>query len=53
MIKDRKGSFPGMLQNRTFNVVLVSNNNGIGMQMPVKLDKVIQYTGKAVNYMVQ
>jgi alpha-D-xyloside xylohydrolase len=48
MIKDRKGSFPGMLQNRTFNVVLVKDNKGIGMQMPVKFDKVIQYTGKAI-----
>ena len=47
-IKDRKGSFPGMLQNRTFNVVLANSNNGIGMQMPVRFDKVIHYTGKAI-----
>jgi hypothetical protein len=37
-----------MLPNRTFNVVLVNSNNGIGMQMPVKFDKVIHYTGKTI-----
>jgi alpha-D-xyloside xylohydrolase len=50
-IKDRKGSFVGMLQNRTFNVVLVNKNNGAGMEVPQQVDKVIHYTGKAVvNY---
>jgi alpha-D-xyloside xylohydrolase len=36
-IKDRKGSFPGMLQKRTFNIVTVNNNN-----------KTVLYEGKAV-----
>jgi len=48
MIKDRKGSFPGMRQQITFNVVLVNRHTGIGMEVPVKFDKVIHYTGKGV-----
>lgn len=48
MIKDRKGSFAGMRQNMTFKVVLVNQHNGIGIETPVKFDKVIQYTGKGV-----
>jgi alpha-D-xyloside xylohydrolase len=47
-IKDRKGSFAGMHQNKIFNVVLVNRNNGAGMAIPTKIDKVIQYKGKAV-----
>lgn len=48
MIKDRKGSFPGMHQHMTFKVVLVNRDNGIGMEMPKKFDKVIHYMGKGV-----
>lgn len=47
-IKDRKGAFPGMLPNRTFNVVVVNKGNGRGMEVPGKFDKVISYSGKAV-----
>jgi alpha-D-xyloside xylohydrolase len=47
-IKDRKGSFQGMGQHKTFNVILVNNKHGIGMETPLKFDKVIQYTGKEV-----
>lgn len=47
-IKDRKGSFPGMLLNRTFNVVVVNKGNGTGTEAPGKFDKVISYSGKAV-----
>jgi alpha-D-xyloside xylohydrolase len=48
-IKDRKGSFPGMLANKTFNVVLVNRDNGAGMEIPKKFDKAILYTGKGVS----
>jgi alpha-D-xyloside xylohydrolase len=47
-IKDRKGSFPGMLQKRTFNIVLVNKNNGVGMEVPAGFNKKIMYEGKAV-----
>jgi alpha-D-xyloside xylohydrolase len=52
-IKDRKGTFPGMLPTRTFNVVLVNSDHGIGMQTPVTFDKVIPYSGKAVSHVVK
>jgi len=49
VIGERKGSFPGMLQNRVFNIVLVSKNNGTGLALPSKFNKVIKYSGKAVS----
>lgn len=39
-INDRKGSFPGMLATRKFNIVVVSDGK--------KMDKVVTYTGKKV-----
>ena len=48
MVRERKGSFPKMINERKFNVVLVSNNNGDGMEMIEKFDKVITYNGKKV-----
>ncbi len=36
-IDDRQGSFPGMLQSRTFNIVMMSNTGA---------NKLISYTGK-------
>ena len=51
-IKDRKGSYQGMSAHLTFNIVLVNRNNGMGMEIPTKYDKVIHYTGKAtVNHL--
>ena len=47
-IKDRKGSFPGMLGERKFNIVSVSKINGTGMSLIEKFDKVITYNGKKV-----
>lgn len=41
-IDDRKGSFPGMLNSRIFNLVLVSKGKGIGEN----IGKVVSYTGK-------
>ena len=45
-INDRKGSFPGMLGERKFNIVMVSTNNGAGMDTVKKYDKVVTYNGK-------
>ncbi len=43
-IEARKGSFPGMLKKRTFNIVLVTPENGLGIE-PAKPLKTISYTG--------
>lgn len=45
-IGDRNGSFPGMLQNRKFNVVLVDVNKGVGETLTVQPDKITSYSGK-------
>ena len=47
-INDRKGSFPGMLNDRKFNIVWVSKNKGVGMDTVVRYDKVVAYDGKEV-----
>ena len=46
-IGDRKGTFPGMLEKRTFRVVLVEESNGIGISAAEKA-KVVQYSGKQI-----
>ena len=45
-IGDRKGTFPGMLAERKFNIVLVSKNKGAGMDKVEKFDKEVVYAGK-------
>lgn len=45
-IGSRNGSFEGMLQNRTFNLVKVSDQKGAGMEPTVNFDKVVTYTGQ-------
>jgi alpha-D-xyloside xylohydrolase len=47
-INDRKGSFPGMLDSRKFNIVMVNTNKGGGENLVSQPDKVITYTGKKV-----
>ena len=47
-ISDQKGSFPEMLNERKFNIVKVSKNNGVGMNKIEQYDKVITYDGKKV-----
>jgi alpha-D-xyloside xylohydrolase len=46
-ISARKGSFPGMLQKRIFNIVVVSDTHGIGVNEE-KADKIIKYSGKSI-----
>jgi alpha-D-xyloside xylohydrolase len=45
-ISECKGSFPGMLAERKFNIVLVGKNKGIGDGTTDKFDKVVSYSGK-------
>src|SRR5436190_2241105 len=47
-IADRNGSFPGMLESRTFNIVIVSNNRAVGENTVAAADKVISYAGKKI-----
>ena len=48
-ISDRIGEFPGMLKNRTFNIVLVNERHGNGLEICPKPDKTIIYDGKKQN----
>jgi len=45
-IGDRKGQFPGMLSTRTFRVVFVSENHGIGVAPSDSPDKTVTYAGE-------
>ncbi len=44
-IGQRKGTFPGMLKERAFNIVLVNKNNGTGVGVSTLFDKMIIYSG--------
>jgi alpha-D-xyloside xylohydrolase len=46
-ISDRKGNFPGMLENRSFNIVWVNGKNGTGID-PSKHAETVQYSGKEI-----
>ena len=45
-ISDRKGTFPGMPKEHTFNIVLVKKNNGVGIKISTSIYKTIKYSGK-------
>jgi alpha-D-xyloside xylohydrolase len=47
-IAERKGLFPGMLKQRTINVVVVSKNHGAGIEIAEGFDKVVHYGGKEI-----
>ncbi len=47
-IGNREGKFPGMLKNRTFNIVLVKNGHGTGDKATAKTDKKVSYSGKQI-----
>ncbi len=47
-IGEREGEFPGMLRQRTFNVVLVTQDKPAGFSFTPKPDKTVSYQGKAV-----
>ena len=44
-IGQRKGEFPGMLKERTFNIVVVKENHGNGISIVETPDKVVKYNG--------
>jgi len=45
-IGERKGEFPGMLNKRIFNVVIVNKDHGTGLEIYDKPDKSVIYSGK-------
>ena len=47
-IGKRSGDFKGMLKERTFHIVWVSENHGTGIPATEKPDAVAHYVGKAV-----
>ncbi len=47
-ISNRKGAFPGMLKDRKFEVVIVNEHTGIGLETSKKAVKTIDYSGKEV-----
>jgi alpha-D-xyloside xylohydrolase len=48
VISDRKGSFPGMLNNRAFQLIIVNTDKGGQEYQPSSPDKVVTYTGKRI-----
>ena len=47
-IGDREGRFPGMLESRTFGIVLVRERHGTGSEITDKPDKLVRYSGKQI-----
>lgn len=45
-ITGRKGKYPGMPAQHTFNIVLVNEKNGTGVQASESFNKTVQYSGK-------
>ncbi len=47
-ISNTKGDFPGMLKQRTFNIVVVNGKHGSGPLVATGFDKSVKYEGKAI-----
>ena len=47
-IGDREGTYPGMAQTRTFNIVFVGEHHGVGGELTPSVDKTISYSGKRI-----
>jgi alpha-D-xyloside xylohydrolase len=47
-IGGRQGEFPGMLASRTFNVVFVNDNHGVGIEPSDAPDKAVRYSGEQI-----
>jgi alpha-D-xyloside xylohydrolase len=45
-IDERKGSFPGMLMERNFQIVIVDEKHGTGIEITKSPDKVVLYEGE-------
>jgi alpha-D-xyloside xylohydrolase len=47
-IGERQGSFPGMLETRTFRIVFVVGGHGTSIDLTTPPDKVVEYSGKRI-----
>lgn len=47
-IGDRTGSFPGMVETRTFHIVFVTEGHGVGGNLTEHADKTVSYSGKRI-----
>lgn len=47
-IGERKGTFPGMLEERTINVIFVDATHGTGSLVSAKIDKTVKYNGNSI-----
>ncbi len=52
-VGERKGSFPGMLENRTFNVIFAGESRGTGVRVVVSPDQTVQYSCREVTVTVK
>lgn len=48
-IGDRRGSFPGMLEHRTFRILRVTDAHGIGISSPEVFDATVEFGGKDIS----
>jgi alpha-D-xyloside xylohydrolase len=48
-IGDRRGTFPGMLEHRTFRVLRVTEGHGVGIASAPKSDATVEFEGKAIS----
>jgi alpha-D-xyloside xylohydrolase len=48
IIGKRQGQFPGMLERRTFRIVFVGENRGVGVEPSAQPDKTVDYVGQAI-----
>ena len=44
-ISNRKGEFPGMLKERSFQIVIVNEKNGAGIEITKKPNRTVKYNG--------
>jgi alpha-D-xyloside xylohydrolase len=45
----RKGSFPGMLEDRRLHITFVRDNHGVGVEQTASPDQTVQYSGREVS----
>jgi len=47
-VDKRQGDFPGMLEKRTFNIVIVGEGHGRGLEFEEVVDRVLEYNGEKI-----
>jgi len=48
LVGKREGKFPGMLEARTFHVVVVGDGHETGIEPTAQADKVVEYSGRSI-----